>query len=82
MDPLLKVNVSSSEKIIWEGQAESVSSINSQGPFDILPYHAGFVTLIENDPIVIRPKGEKPLKFELKRSVLYVHNDVVSIYTI
>jgi len=78
--PLLQVKISNPDKVVWKGEAYSVSSINSKGPFDILPMHANFVTVIDNKPIKIRIKG-KTLEYTYPQSVLYTHNNTVLIYT-
>ncbi len=78
---ILNVRINSPEKIIWEGQALSVSSENSEGPFDILPKHANFITAIEEKPIKIKTPDKKKIEYTFPRSVLYMHDDLVSIYT-
>ncbi len=75
----LTVKINSPEKVIWEGVAESISSINTQGPFDILPFHANFITIIENKSIKIKTdKGIKEYSFP--HAVVYSHNNQVFIY--
>lgn len=81
MEPQMNVHIDSPDKMIWEGAAASVSSVNTQGPFDILPYHATFVTLIENQPIQIRTSEGKMLKFNFGHSVIFNRDNTVSVYT-
>ena len=81
MSDLLSVKINSPQKIVWEGMAKSVSSTNSQGPFDILPQHANFVTIIENQPIKIVTEREK-LEFKFHLCFMYTHNDFVFLYTL
>lgn len=78
---MLTVTINSPERIIWHGKADSVSSQNSQGPFDILSQHANFITIINGRPIVVRV-GKRIHTFEFKRSVIYSQNDYVSCYAI
>lgn len=75
----IKIKITSPEEVIWEGKAEALSSKNSQGPFDILPGHANFITLIKNETIVVRKKA-KDIKFKFERSVLFNRNNEVIIY--
>ena len=77
----MNVRIDSPEKNIWEGKAQSVSSVNTQGPFDIMAYHATFITLIENQPIVIRDTEGKTVKFSFPHSVIFNRDNSVSIYT-
>lgn len=76
----LKVSVKSTTEILWEGEANSVSSKNTQGTFDVLPFHSNFISVVENHPIVIRIKKEKK-EFNFPFSVLYAHSNTVEIYT-
>ncbi len=75
-----KVSINSPDKLIWEGMAESVSSKNSDGPFDILPEHANFITMIQGDSITVRLL-DKERVFKYNNAVLSVYNNNVTIYT-
>lgn len=78
---MLTVTITSPEKIIWHGNADSVSSENSQGPFDILSTHANFITYVENKPIIIK-FGKRKNSFLFNRCVIYMRNDYISCYVI
>jgi F0F1-type ATP synthase epsilon subunit len=75
----LKVKINSPENIIWQGEAKWVSSINTNGPFDILPFHANFITVVENKTIKINT-GEKIEEYKYPRAVIYTHKNQVWIY--
>lgn len=73
------VSVSSAEERIWEGCAQSVSSENQAGRFDILPGHANFITMVEGRPITVRTRdGDKT--FEYRNAVIYVSEGEVNIF--
>ena len=77
---VVRVRVSASSKEVWEGDAYSISSENSDGKFDILGLHSNFITLIRNKPIVVSTtKGEKKT-FNFKQSVLLVTGNLVKIF--
>ncbi len=78
---LLKVRILSPRRLIFEGEAMAVSSSNVLGPFDILPFHANFITLIEKSPIRILKADNQVVTFALPLAILYQTNNVVSIYT-
>ena len=80
-NPTLHVRILSPQQLILETDAESVSSKNSQGSFDILPQHANFITVVENAPIVVRMKGQKPLSFKFPIAIMHVQENKVDIYT-
>ena len=50
----LTVKIISPTQTIFDGEAYSISSVNSLGKFDILPYHANFITLVQKSPIFLR----------------------------
>lgn len=77
---ILKVRISSPDETMWEGEAYSLSSVNSQGPFDILPFHTNFITIVENQPI----KVHTPTKWEeftFTNAIIYNRRNEVYIYT-
>lgn len=78
---LITVEINSPEKFIWEGKAVSISSVNSSGPFDILPMHANFITILENQPIKINT-GNKIEEFTFTNAILYASKNKVLIYTL
>ena len=76
---LLSVQVLSAKGTLWEGEASAVSSVNSQGPFDLLPQHAHFICLVENKPIVVvTGKGEQTFTFGT--AVIRLLDNIVTIY--
>jgi F0F1-type ATP synthase epsilon subunit len=79
MKKTLTVSITSPDRVVWQGSADSVSSTNKKGDFDILPQHANFITIIQNKPIVIRI-GKQTLKFTFEQSVMYTYNNYVSFY--
>ena len=77
------IQIAGPEKVLWEGAAFAVSSKNSQGKFDILPRHASFLTIVEDQPIKISGQGKKVLQeFRFPRALIYNREDRVSIYTL
>jgi F0F1-type ATP synthase epsilon subunit len=75
----LDVVVNEPEQTIWEGRAQAVTSKNSDGTFDILPGHANFITLVENESIKIFQGGETKT-FTFEQAVIHTYNDKVNIY--
>lgn len=80
-NPTLHVRILSPQQLILETDAQSVSSKNSQGSFDVLAQHANFITVIENSPITVRVKGQKSQTFKFPIAIMHVQNDKVDIYT-
>ncbi len=79
--PPIHVRIISPREVILDTDAESVSSSNIQGKFDILSLHVNFITLIENKPIVIRRKSQKPLVYTFPIAIVVALENKVDIYT-
>jgi len=77
----LHVRIISPQQLILETEAASVSSINAQGPFDILPLHANFLTVVETNPIIVRVPKQRPLTYTFPLSIIRVTANNVNIYT-
>lgn len=77
----LHVQILSPKQTIFYGEALALSSKNSAGKFDILPQHANFITLIENQPIKIFLPEKKSLNFNFPRAIIYTSQNLVKIYT-
>ena len=76
----LNVRITRATQLLWEGNAASVTSKNVDGPFDVLPMHANFVTLIRGEPITIKfPDGSAQTHY-FKYAVMYVQENSVKIY--
>jgi len=76
----LHVRVSRATEVLWEGDAQSVSSENSEGPFDILPMHANFITIVEKKPIVLDKNTVSEQSFKFDKAVLFVRNNTVRVF--
>lgn len=79
--PDLKVRIISPKGIIFNAKAYHVSSKNNQGYFDILPFHANFITFIENSPVNIKRFDGQIETFNLVFAIIYNVDNNVSIYT-
>lgn len=77
----LQVRVISPTVKLFEGDASSVSSLNSSGKFDILPQHANFITLVEKSPIEIRKLDGQFIKFNFDLAIIYASSNIVKIFT-
>jgi len=73
----LSVIVRDRTGVLYQGEAKTVSGKNEKGPFDVLPEHANFLTLI-SDEVVIRLSGDTK-SFKLTRGMLSVVDDQVTI---
>ena len=76
---ILSIKVATADHLIWKGEGKSVSSKNSKGPFDVLPRHQKFMTLIHDAPIEIVADTEKKT-FKFTTSIIYVNENTVLIF--
>lgn len=77
----LQVKITSPQKDIFEGPATSVSSKNSVGAFDVLVDHANFITLINNEPIIVQKFNGQAETFRFPLAIMHVNNNNLTVYT-
>ena len=75
----LAVIVRSRQTTAYDGTASAVSSINDKGPFDVLPRHTHFISLIRERVTVQKEDGElKQIVFPY--GIMKVKDDTVEVY--
>lgn len=79
-DQVLRVRISKATQTVWEGEAYSVSAQNVEGPFDILPLHAHFISVLDAHPIVVTHPDKSTSQFTFTKSIMHVKDNLVSIY--
>jgi F0F1-type ATP synthase epsilon subunit len=68
-------------RIYYEGPAIRVSGKNRVGPFDILPGHADFFSVMSPGEITIETKSdEPPIIFKLTSGIVSVRNNQVALF--
>ena len=75
----LKVVIRKREGVIFEGLCRALSSRNQTGPFDILPNHANFVTVINQEIVLSLKKGNKR-RIEAPSGILRVKENKVEVF--
>lgn len=78
-DLFLSVSVRDRSGILYEGRAEAVSSVNDKGPFDVLPLHENFISLIKQS-LTISVSKEVRREIEIPAGVLTVKENKVEVY--
>lgn len=66
-------------QIYYEGKAKGVSGANAVGPFDVLPGHADFFSILEPGEITITTT-DKPVTFKANNGIVTVRNDEVMLF--
>lgn len=67
-------------KIYYDDTASSVTALNRVGPFDILPNHHNFISLLEPGDITVRVDGKPDFKMTVNRGVVHVKADEVKVF--
>ena len=75
----LKVKIISPYQTRYEGDAVSVSASNRTGPFDILPGHINFFSLLTGGQVSLNT-GFQLLEFPITRGIVRVTNDQVTLF--
>ena len=75
---LLTVTVKSPGQTVFSGWALAVTSMNERGRFDVLPYHANFISLIK-ETVIIHQENDKELTLPLETGIIKVYEDTVHI---
>jgi hypothetical protein len=76
----MRVHVHSPFRDYFDGPASSLSAENATGPFDILPHHHNFISLLQPCEVVIRTQDEGTRKIKISGGIIDVKADAVSIF--
>lgn len=75
----MHVKVYAPFKVYFDGIANSISAVNATGPFDILPKHHNYMSLLSAGDIIVRSdKGED--KINITRGIMHVKADEVIVF--
>jgi len=75
----LSVSILSSEGVVMNEVVYAVSSVNQDGPFDILPFHSNFISIIQHR-IVIQHLGGKKTEMAIDKAVLRAYENTIQIF--
>ena len=76
----LKVKIMTPGEVLYNGPALAVSSANSQGKFDIIPQHANYITIVENQPVTLTKLDHTKQSFNFSQAIIYHYNNQITIY--
>ncbi|HET9721725.1 MAG TPA: hypothetical protein VFP32_01710 [Candidatus Saccharimonadales bacterium] len=78
--PQMHVKVYAPFKVYFDGEASSVSAINRVGPFDVLPRHHNFITLLQRGKVTVRLAGKNDFVMAIDKGVMHVKADEVKVF--
>ena len=65
--------------VLYEGKIDSCSSFNDRGPFDVLPLHANFISIIRKS-ISLRLRGKVVEELPIETGIMALKKNNVEIY--
>lgn len=77
--PTMHVKVYSPFQVYFDDAAQSLSAINETGPFDILPRHHNFITLLGAGELTIET-GKQKHRLKIARGLMHVKADQVVVF--
>jgi F0F1-type ATP synthase epsilon subunit len=78
-DNTMHVRVSSPFKIFYDDEALSLSGENATGPFDILPRHHNFISLLQECELSIRTKAGTT-KVRISGGIMHVKSNQIVVF--
>ena len=77
--PIMQIKVYSPFQVFFDESAYSISGLNDTGPFDILPHHHNFITLLKVGELVIQTlHGEQRIR--ISGGIMHVKADKVIVF--
>lgn len=67
-------------KLYFEGEATAVSGANKVGPFDILPGHADFFSVMSPGEVIIETGAAEPVKFDINNGIVTARDNEVMMF--
>lgn len=76
----MQVKVYSPYRNYYNGPAFSLSAENATGPFDILPRHHNFVSLLSPCEMILRTVDEGEQKIRISGGLMHVKADEITVF--
>ena len=76
----MQVKVYAPFRTYFDGAAASLSAVNKTGPFDILPKHHNFMSLLVPCTITVRVPEKPDFTMHAERGVMHVKADKVTVF--
>lgn len=74
----MKVRIITPEKVLFEGESESVTFPGINGAFDVLPHHAPLITALQKGIIRYLVNG-KEYEQPIDSGFVKIENDIVTV---
>lgn len=78
--PAMRIKVYSPFKTYFDAEGYSISAINLTGPFDILPHHHNFLTLLSPGEMMIDAVRGGKQRIRISGGLMHVKADKVTVF--
>jgi F0F1-type ATP synthase epsilon subunit len=75
----IHIKVYSPFKTYFDEDGYSISAVNGTGPFDVLPHHHNFMTLLNPCELIIE-RESGATKIRIARGIMHVKSDKVVVF--
>src|SRR5437763_5813273 len=75
----VNVHISSPDEIIYDGEAQAITTINDKGQFDILPLHENLISIIKKRVVVHYKIGKEKKEYPIEKGVFKVQKNKLYI---
>lgn len=75
----LYITIKSPDKTVFSGEGVALSSVNDVGPFDVLPRHENFISILGKKVVIFQEKNNKQ-EFEIEKGIIKARQNRVQIF--
>lgn len=76
----MHVKIYSPFRTYFNEPAYSISAVNDTGPFDILPRHHNFITLLQSGELVVQSEARGEVKIRISSGLMHVKADEITVF--
>lgn len=77
---MMNIKIYAPFRTYFDGKARSLSGVNATGPFDVLPKHKNFMSLLQKCTLIVRSPGQADFQLPIERGVMHVKADKVTVF--
>jgi F0F1-type ATP synthase epsilon subunit len=78
--PTMHIKIYSPFRIYYDQDSYSISGVNHTGPFDILPHHHNFITLLDPCELQISGTNGQGQRIRISGGLMHVKADKVTVF--
>lgn len=79
-EPIMRIKVYSPFKTYFDAEGYSISAVNATGPFDVLPRHHNFLTLLSPGEMLVRAARGDDQRIRISGGLMHVKADRVTVF--